>query len=147
MTGLRRATPADADAVTRVFLASRAAALPWLPDLHTAEETRQFIEHVVIGEHRTWVATEGDDVLGFAAVSDGHLEHLYLHPARRRQGIGTLLFRRAQEENPAGFTFFVFTHNSAARAFYERMGCRVVAEGDGRDNEEREPDLTYEWRP
>ena len=133
--------------MTAVFLAARAAALPWLPDLHTAEETRWWVEHVVLTRERTWVATEADDVLGFAAVGDGSLEHLYLRPDRRRQGIGTLLFQHVQDELPEGFTFFVFTRNAPARAFYERMGCRVVATSDGRDNEEREPDLTYEWRP
>jgi hypothetical protein len=57
---LRAAAATDADAVTAVFLASRTAALPWLPQVH---------------------------------------------------------------------------------------GCRVIASGDGSDNEEREPDVTYEWLP
>ena len=147
MARLRRATAQDADAVTAVFLDSRAAALPWLPELHSRAETRWWVEHVALVRCRVWLATDGDDVLGFAALSDGRLEHLYLRPGRRRQGIGTLLFRQVQAEQPAGFTFAVFTRNVAARGFYERLGCRVVAEGDGRDNEEQEPDVTYEWRP
>ena len=147
MVGVRRATAADADAVTAVHLASRAAALPWLPALHTAAETRWWVEHVVLGRYRTWVAVEGDDVLGFLALDDGRLDQLYLRPDRRRQGIGTLLFRQAQQAQPAGFTIAVFTRNAPARASYEQLGCRVVAEGDGRDNEEQEPDVTYEWRP
>jgi hypothetical protein len=60
---------------------------------------------------------------------------------------GTLLFRQAQEAVPEGFTFRVFARNTAARAFYERAGCRVVAAGDGGGNEEHEPDVTYEWTP
>jgi ribosomal protein S18 acetylase RimI-like enzyme len=144
---VRVATAADADAVTAVYLASRAAALPWLPTLHTAAETRRWIEHVLLARCRTWVATEGDDVVGLAALSPGHLEQLYLHPDRRRRGIGTLLLRQVQQASPDGFTFFVFARNAAARAFYERAGCRVIAASDGRDNEERQPDVTYEWTP
>jgi ribosomal protein S18 acetylase RimI-like enzyme len=144
---LRWATPADADAVTAVHLASRAAAMPWLPVVHSPAETRWWVEHVVLTQHRTWVAVSGDDVLGFVAVGDGRLEQLYLRPDRRRQGLGTLLSRQAQQAEPAGFTFAVFARNAPARAFYERLGCRVVAEGDGRDNEECEPDVTYAWRP
>jgi GNAT superfamily N-acetyltransferase len=144
---LRSATPADADAVTAVHLASRAAAMPWLPVVHTPAETRWWVEHVVLTQHRTWVAVSGDDVLGFVSVDDGRLEHLYLRPDRRRQGLGTLLFRQAQQAEPAGFAFAVFARNAAARAFYERLGCSVVGEGDGRDNEEHEPDVTYAWRP
>ncbi len=45
---VRIAEAADAEAVTAVFLASRAAALPWLPDLHTDAETRRFVEHRVL---------------------------------------------------------------------------------------------------
>jgi ribosomal protein S18 acetylase RimI-like enzyme len=147
VTALRRATPEDADPVTRVFQASRAAALPWLPALHTDAETRSFIGHVVLTRCRTWVAVDGDDVVGFAALSPGSLEHLYLDPDRRREGIGSLLFRRVQQDSPEGFTVVVFTRNAPARAFYERLGCRVVGESDGSANEEREPDLTYAWAP
>jgi ribosomal protein S18 acetylase RimI-like enzyme len=144
---LRSATAADADAVTAVHLASRAAAMPWLPVVHTPAETRWWVEHVVLTQLRTWVAVSGEEVLGFVAMDDGRLEQLYLRPDRRRQGLGTLLFRQAQQAEPAGFTFAVFARNTPARAFYERLGCRVVAEGDGRDNEERELDVTYAWRP
>ncbi|QXG75389.1 GNAT family N-acetyltransferase [Modestobacter sp. L9-4] len=147
MPVLRSAAPADADAVTAVHLASRAAAMPWLPVVHTPAETRWWVEHVVLTQLRTWVAVSGDDVLGFVAVDDGRLEQLYLRPDRRRQGLGTLLFRQAQQAEPAGFTFAVFARNAPARAFYERLGCRVVARSDGRGNEEREPDITYAWRP
>jgi ribosomal protein S18 acetylase RimI-like enzyme len=141
---LRSAAASDADAVAAVFLASRAAALPWLPQLHTAAETRAWIEHVVLAQQRTWVAVDGDEVVGFAALSPGHLEHLYLRPDRWRQGIGSLLFAEVRRASPEG-TLFVFARNTAARAFYERHGCRVVAETDGRDNEEREPDVEYAW--
>ena len=143
----RSAEARDADAVTAVFLASRAAALPWLPQLHTDEETRGWIEHVVLARYRTWVAVDGEDVVGFAALSPGHLEHLYLHPDRRRQGIGTLLFRQVQQASPEGFTLFVFARNTPARVFYERHGCRVIATGDGSGNEEGEPDVEYAWAP
>jgi ribosomal protein S18 acetylase RimI-like enzyme len=144
---VRLATAADADAVTDVYLASRAAALPWLPTVHTDADTRDWIEHVLLARCRMWVATDGDDVVGLAALSPGHLEQLYLHPDRRREGIGTLLLRQVQEASPDGFTLVVFARNTAARAFYERAGCRVIGTSDGSGNEECEPDVTYEWTP
>jgi ribosomal protein S18 acetylase RimI-like enzyme len=144
---LRAAAATDADAVTAVFLASRTAALPWLPQVHSDEQTRWWVGHVVLAEHRTWVVVDGDDVVGFAALTPGHLAHLYLAPDRRRQGLGSLLLRQVQQDSPAGFAFSVFTRNTAARAFYESHGCRVIASGDGGDNEEGEPDVTYAWTP
>jgi GNAT superfamily N-acetyltransferase len=145
---VRAATAADADAVTTVFLASRAAALPWLPRLHTESETRDWIGHVVLARSDTWVALEDDVVvLGFAALGAGSLEHLYVRPDRRWQGVGTLLLRQAQVASPAGFTFHVFARNLPARAFYQRHGCNELGTGDGSGNEEGEPDVTYQWRP
>ncbi len=45
---MRRATAQDAEAVTRVFLASRAAAMPYLPRVHSDEDTLAWITHVVL---------------------------------------------------------------------------------------------------
>jgi GNAT superfamily N-acetyltransferase len=142
---VRTAAPGDTDAVSAVFLASRAAAVPWLPRLHTDGETRWWVEHVVLAGCLTWVAVDGDEVLGFAALRDDVLEHLYLRPDVRRQGIGTRLLDHAREASPAGLRLRVFTRNTAARGFYEACGFRVRSSGS--DNEEREPDLSYGWTP
>ena len=40
---LRRAVPADMPAVARLHRAVREACLPYLPDLHTPEEDRDFV--------------------------------------------------------------------------------------------------------
>lgn len=45
---VRTADARDADAATEVFLASRATAMPWLPDLHTDAEPRRFVGHQVL---------------------------------------------------------------------------------------------------
>ena len=37
-----------------------------------------------------------------------------------------------------------FQRNSGSRRFYERHGFEPVSTGDGRDNEERCPDVLYE---
>jgi ribosomal protein S18 acetylase RimI-like enzyme len=143
---VRPATAADADAVTSVFLASRAAALPWLPRLYSDEETRWWVEHVVLAECSVWVATE-PDVVGFAALRGAVLEHLYLQPDRRGQGIGTLLLHQVRQAGSSGLTLSVFARNTAARAFYEHHGFQMLGVSDGSRNEECEPDVTYEWTP
>jgi GNAT superfamily N-acetyltransferase len=145
---VRTAGSRDADAVTAVFLASRAAAMPWLPDLHTDAETRQWIEHQVLASGTSWVAVDPDGaVVGFAVLHGSVLEHLYLHPDRRRAGIGTLLLERVRRACPAALTLHVFQRNAAARAFYESAGFQVLGVGDGSGNEEGLPDLCYGWTP
>jgi ribosomal protein S18 acetylase RimI-like enzyme len=122
--------------------------MPWLPALHSDEETRWWMEHVVLARCTTWVATDREDAaLGFAAVDGDILEHLYLHPDVRRQGIGSLLLAQVRRARPAGLTLHVFAQNTAARAFYERAGFRVLETGDGSGNEEGLPDVRYGWTP
>ncbi len=41
---------------------------------------------------------------------------------------------------------FTFQRNTAARAFYERHGFRLVDLSDGTRKEEGEPDAHYAWR-
>ncbi|WGP09805.1 GNAT family N-acetyltransferase [Streptomyces sp. SH5] len=161
---LRLATAADAEAVTRVFLDSRAAAMPYLPRIHSDEDTLAWMTHVVLPTSTAvWVAEqsgragqnreggedgEGGELLGFAALADGdELDHLYLRPDAVRRGIGSRLLAevRGAVDGPIGL--YVFQRNTAARAFYERHGFTAVAFDDGGRNEENEPDVLYRWAP
>ncbi|WP_341716305.1 GNAT family N-acetyltransferase [Micromonospora sp. FIMYZ51] len=146
---IRPAEQTDADAITEVFLASRAAAMPYLPRRYDDEQTRAWITHVVLPGCTTWVAEHPKTgrLLGFAALDSDLLEHLYLRPEARRQGIGTALLEQARRASPGGLRLRVFTRNTEARSFYERHGFRPVDENDGSRNEENEPDLTYAWQP
>ncbi|GGP99791.1 GNAT family N-acetyltransferase [Streptomyces roseolilacinus] len=144
---VRVATPADGEAVTAVFLASRAAALPYLPRLHSAEETRAWIDGVVLPGSSVWVAELGDParVVGFAALDGTVLDHLYLRPDVRRRGIGSALLEAVREASPEQLSLHVFQRNAEARAFYERHGFTAGVFDDGSRNEENEPDVTYHW--
>lgn len=98
-------------------------------------------------ECRVWVAQEFDapQLLGFVAVKDDVLEHLYLSPDHRRRGFGSQLLEQARRASPDRLTLRVFTRNIGARAFYERHGFQPLDENDGSRNEENEPDMTYSW--
>jgi GNAT superfamily N-acetyltransferase len=144
---LRRAQPADADAITTVFLASRAAAMPYLPRVHSDEATAAWISAVVLPGSEVWVAETGSpaEIVGFAALDGTVLDHLYLRPDVRRQGIGSALLGVVKEASPKELSLHVFQRNAAARAFYERHGFTAGEFDDGSRNEENEPDVTYHW--
>ena len=93
------------------------------------------------------MAEDGGRIVGMAALSAEMLDQLYVHPDAQGGGAGSALLDRAKERRPAGFTFWVFQQNVAARRFYERRGCRLVKLTDGSGNEEKTPDALYEWRP
>jgi ribosomal protein S18 acetylase RimI-like enzyme len=143
---IRAACEEDAGPIADVFCSARAG-MTYLPRLHTAAETRTWVAEVVLGTYEVLVADDGGRVVGFEALGDGVLEHLYLHPAAQGQGLGTRLLVEAKERRPAGLRLWVFQRNEGARRFYERHGFRCLRLTAGEDNDEREPDALYEWRP
>jgi GNAT superfamily N-acetyltransferase len=142
---IRQASPEHAAAIASIFCESRAEAMPWLPVLHTVEEVEDWYRDKLAGE--AWVYEVDGRVVGFALVRENELDALYVAPEAQRGGVGTALFRHAQEARPQGFGWWVFRDNTRARRFYESLGGRCLYETDGVDNEEQTPDARYEWRP
>ena len=62
------------------------------------------------------------------------------------RGIGSALLAVAKRERPQGLRLWAFQTNTGARRFYERHGFVEVRRTDGRDNEERAPDVLYACR-
>lgn len=142
---VRPATAADALEIAEVFLASRRDALPYLPVLHSDDETRRWMADVVLRHSEVWVAALDDGIVGFLSVSGDHLDHLYVRPGLYRQGIGDRLLAKAKEISPRRLQLFTFQRNARARIFYETRGFVPVDFNDGSRNEEGEPDVLYEW--
>jgi GNAT superfamily N-acetyltransferase len=144
---LRPAEPRDADDIAEIHLASRREAMPWLPEVHSDEETYAWVAGVVLPQREVWVAEVDGRVVGVAALEGDFLEQLYILPGYQGLGIGSALFDKARELRPHGLSFYAFQRNARAREFYERRGCIIVEFGDGSGNEEGEPDVLYRWTP
>jgi len=144
---IRKATPADAPALADIHVRARRECMPYLPDLHSPEDVLEWVREVMPQHDEVWVAEDDGRVVGFFALSDGLLYHLYVYPEHHGQGAGSQLFDRVKELAPDGFRLWVFQRNTQAREFYEHRGMQVVELTDGSRNEEREPDALYEWRP
>jgi putative acetyltransferase len=143
---IRRARPDDGEAVVRIFRDSRVDAMPWLPVLHAAEEDLGHFRDQLRADE-VYVLEHDGRVQGFAVVKRDELDALYVAPEAQRRGVGSALFARVTEIRPGGFRLWAFRDNTRARRFYEARGCRVVRETDGAENEERMPDVLYEWLP
>lgn len=137
---IRRATTADVEEIVGIVEPSFAL-LDFLPKLHTHEEGLVFFGRAV---------EEGEAYIldrGVAILSGGRLTHLYVHPEAIGSGIGHALFEHVKTLRPEGFDFWVFQQNDRARRFYEAHGAIPVEFTDGEGNEEKTPDVRYEWRP
>jgi GNAT superfamily N-acetyltransferase len=142
---LRRATPADANAIAAVLTAARADQ-PFIPPLHTPEEDRRFVAERMLSANEVWVVDEDSKVVGFASFGHDLLGHLYVTPGAQRRGIGRVLLDKVKELRPNGFTLWTHQPNIQARAFYEHEGLEAVEFTDGSTNEEHVPDVRYAWR-
>jgi len=141
---IRRATPDDAGAVSRVYVAARDE-MAYLPRID--EEHRPVLGAWFIGRGAIWLAEEEGRVVGFSGVSGEELTHLYVDPAAQNRGVGSALLDHAKGLSPQRLELWVFQKNGGARRFYERHGFRLVQLTDGAGNMEKEPDALYEWTP
>lgn len=141
---IRRATPDDAAAVSRVFAAARdeMTYLPLIDDEH-----RPLLGGWFIARGPIWVSEQDGHIVGFSGVSEGELTHLYVDPGSQNRGIGTQLLDHAKSLEPKRLELWVFQKNEGARRFYERRGFRLARLTDGTGNMEKEPDALYEWTP
>jgi GNAT superfamily N-acetyltransferase len=143
---VRRARDDESDAVAALFRLSRETAMPYLPKLHTPEEDRSYFRDRVFAECVVWVAERNGALAGVCAFHEGWVDQLYVDPAHHRGGIGTALLRKAQDANEQ-LQLWAFQRDVNALRFYESQGFRLVKTTDGRDNEEREPDVLLAWPP
>ena len=144
MTGftLRPARPTDAGragAILSAFIDDT----PWMPRIHTRAEDLSFAGDLIA---RGWVtvAERAGRVLGFAARHADVVHALYVDAAARRDGCGTALLRRMQDE-AARLTLWTFAANLPAQAFYTAHGFVPVERTDGAGNDEGLPDIRYLW--
>ena len=148
---LRSATVGDADAVADVYLRSRKELVACAPLAQSDESVRGWVRERLIPAGRTTVAVVGGQIVGLMAIAStsdaGWIEQLYLHPAWIGRGIGTRLLELARTRLPPPIRLYTFQANQRARSFYERRGFKAVRFGDGSGNEEKCPDVLYEWRP
>jgi putative acetyltransferase len=140
---LRPASIDDIVDVAGIFARSRAAALPFLPVLHSGAEDIEFFGGYLDRGLITLAERVGVK-LGFLVETPGWIEHLYLEPAQRGQGIGKLLVDAAKHRQDH-LQLWCFADNLAGRAFYVRQGFTEIRRTDG-DNEAGLPDILFGWQ-
>ncbi|MCG6558862.1 GNAT family N-acetyltransferase [Ruegeria sp. 1NDH52C] len=140
---LRPARPGDAEA-TGDILYRFAQDTPWMPKLYERAETVGFCG-IMIGRGWVSVAVLGGQVAGFIARDGQEICSLYLAKAAQGQGLGAALLGNAMERSDR-LELWTFQQNTRAQRFYARHGFVEAARTDGAGNEERLPDIRYEWR-
>lgn len=139
---IRRATPADAAEISRIYVAARDE-MPYLPRIE--DDVRPQLGGWFLDRWPTWIAEEDGRPVGFICLGGDVVEQIYVEPGRQSRGIGAALLEVVQRESPERLELWVFQANEGARRFYEREGFRLVELTDGAGNMEQTPDACYEW--
>lgn len=139
---LRAATPMDAGATGDIlwrFLNDT----DWMPVLYSAAQTISFCGTMIDYGWMTVAEADGR-VQGFLARDGQEICALYLAPSAQGRGIGKALLQDAKRR-ASPLRLRTFAANFRARRFYQNAGFVPVAHGDGADNDENLPDISYVW--
>lgn len=142
---LRRAQPADAEALARLHRLTVRVSLPFLPELHTPAEDLAFFEGEMLPKREVWLVEVDGQPVAYIAFRPGWIDHLFVHPEQQGRGLGPRLLKVALAEG-SEWRLWTFQKNARARAFYEARGFVLETLTDGEGNEEKEPDALYVWR-
>ena len=148
---LRRATPADAEALAAIGRATFAETFGHLypPQdlgafLDEAHSEARALADLTDPEKAAWLVETGGRVVGYALAGpcslphpevragDGELKRLYLAKAAQNGGLGGRLFDAAlawlQRDRPRTVWLDVWSENHSAQRFYRRRGFTEVGE-------------------
>jgi GNAT superfamily N-acetyltransferase len=143
VTALRMARDLDAGAVGAI-LSEFVDTSDWMPRIHTrAEDIAHAARMIDLG--RVHVAEDNGKVVGFCARNGDDLDALYVASEKRGQGVGAALLRHAQTVVDR-LELWTFQANEGAQRFYLRHGFVELQRTDGSGNDERLPDIQYEWQ-
>lgn len=139
----------DAEQIVRVLRSSRLRFLPYAPPVRSEVEDLKWVRGSLIPSGGVTIANIEGSVVGVIATSRSNavswIDQLYIAPEHCGQGIGTQLMRSALDSLPRPIRAYTFQESHGARRFYERSGFRAIALGDGSQNEERCPDVLFEF--
>lgn len=119
--------------------------MTYLPRI--TDDVRPQLGGWLTARHEICVLEDRARVIGFAGLSKGWLDHLYVDPDCQGRGFGSMLLEHVKALQPEGTQLWVFQKNAGARRFYERHDFRLERMTDGSGNMEHEPDALYTWQP
>jgi putative acetyltransferase len=134
---VRRAEPADRGALLDLWERSARATHHFLTSADVDDLRPLVAKDLADPAIDWWVAAFDDgELAGFLGYTPGVIDGLFVDPAHRGLGVGTLLIAHAQQLAGGPLRVDVNEQNDAARGFYESLGFTVVGrsplDGGGR---------------
>ncbi|MEH7430013.1 GNAT family N-acetyltransferase, partial [Priestia megaterium] len=102
-----------------------------------------FLNHILSAHYKIELALMDEQIVGMIAYDADEISQLYVHVDYQGGGIGQRLLERAKTESNGKLILSTFERNKNAQRFYEKHGFSIIKRGC--ENEEKLPDITYEW--
>lgn len=129
---LRAGAPADRAAMARLWVASWAHTLPEIDFNARLGWLEQHLDGLLADGAHLLVAERAGRVGGFVVIhpGTGYLDQLSVHPDFWGKGMAEALMEGARALAPARVALDVNQENPRAVRFYEKMGLKIVGEGE-----------------
>ncbi|MEN2768457.1 GNAT family N-acetyltransferase [Ornithinibacillus xuwenensis] len=134
--------PKYGEQTVRMWRASKEDAIGQ-PEKHSFDNHVFFLNHSLSDQFEIKLAVIDDTVVGMIAYNEAEISQLYVHINYQAKGIGQRLLEFAKAKSNGRLTLYTFEVNKNAQRFYEKNGFKII--GRGHENEEKLPDILYEW--
>ncbi len=134
--------PQFAEATVKMWRDSKEKAIGQ-KEMHSFDRHIYFLDHILSAHYKVELALIDEQIVGMVAYNADEINQLYIHIDYQGGGIGQRLLERAKAESNGKLTLRTFEQNKNAQRFYEKHGFSIIKRGG--ENEEKLPDITYEW--
>ncbi|WML26263.1 GNAT family N-acetyltransferase [Neobacillus sp. OS1-33] len=110
---------------------------------HSLKSHIYFLNHILPGQFQIDLALIDERVVGMIAYNETEISQLYVHIDYQGIGIGQILLNKVKAQSSGKLSLYTFEVNKNAQRFYEKNGFKII--GRGYENEEKLPDIQYEW--
>lgn len=145
---IRPMTEPETATVAAVWYRAGREAYPYLPGWRsmTRELALQVFRNHIAAHCQIFVIEHEGAIGGYLALKGSYVDRLYIDPSCQGKGLGTALMEHVRQQRPDGLELHTHQQNTAACAFYERLGFVAVRYGTS-PPPENAPDVEYHWRP
>jgi ribosomal protein S18 acetylase RimI-like enzyme len=134
--------PQFAEATVKMWRDSKEKAIEQM-EMHSFDCHVYFLNHILSAHYKIELALMDEQIVGMIAYHADEISQLYVHVDYQGGGIGQRLLERAKTESNGKLILSTFERNKNAQRFYEKHGFSIIKRGC--ENEEKLPDITYEW--